>query len=175
MEAQLCGGVFETRATVFGRIIPFDEVVGSRRGVVAALHAEQEVPTSHARDFVRHGLGRPAFGAVDTTFSARPWLVLQAAQSHHDRLVWHSIVEQAERKDNLILKICWFQEAFNIPPSRTVNIDETSLRLLPLRRVGWLRGGEHARAITGNEKEFTFLAQVMHKGKTSPVLPPRPC
>ena len=87
-----------------------------------------------------------------------------------------------------MLKICWFQETFNIPPSHTVNIDETSLRLLPLRRVGWLRAGEQARAVTGNEKEattvtlamtmspevFTFLAQVIHKGKTSAVLPPRP-
>ena len=58
------------------------EVVGSRRGgVVAALHGEQDVPTSHARDLVRHGLGRSAFQLVDTAFSARPWLVPQAAQS----------------------------------------------------------------------------------------------
>ena len=52
-----------------------------------------------------------------------------------------------------MLKICWFQEKFNIPPSHTVKIDETSLRLLPLRREGWLRAGEQTSAITGNEKE----------------------
>ena len=109
-------------------------------------------------------------------------------QPSHDKLVWHSLVEQTERKDSFMLKICWFQETFNIPSSHTVNIDETSLRLLPLRPEGWLRTGEQASAITGNEKEattvtlamtmspevFTFLAQVIHKGKTSAVLPPRP-
>ena len=114
-------------------------------------------------------------------------LGLSYKQPNHDKLVWHSLAEQADRKDNLMLKIRWFQETFNIPPSHTVNIDETSLRLLPLRRVGWLRAGEQARGITGNEKEattvtlamtmspevFTFLAQVIHKGKTSAVLPPR--
>ena len=77
---------------------------------------------------------------------------------------------------------------FNIPPSDTVNVDETSVRLLPFRREGWLRTGEQASAITGNEKEattvtfamtmspevFTFLAQVIHKGMTSAVFPPRP-
>ena len=46
-----------------------------------ALHGEQVVPTSHARDLFRHGLGRSAFRVVDTAFSARAWLVLQAAQS----------------------------------------------------------------------------------------------
>ena len=115
-------------------------------------------------------------------------LGLSYKQPNHDKLVWHSLAEQADRKDNLMLKICWFQETFNIPPSHTVNIDETSLRLPPLRRVGWLRAGEQARAITGNEKEattvtlemtmspevFTFLVQVIHKGKTSAVLPRRP-
>ena len=111
-----------------------------------------------------------------------PGLGLSHKEPNHDKLVWHSLA--AERKDNLMLKICWFQETFNIPPSHTVDIDETSLRLLPLRRVGWLRAGEQARAITWNEKEattmtmspevFTFLAEVMHKGKTSAVLPPRP-
>ena len=115
-------------------------------------------------------------------------LGLSYKQPNHDKLVWHSLAEQADRKDNLMLKICWFQETLKIPPSHTVNIDETSLRLLPVRRVGWLRTGEQTRAITGNEKEattvtlamtmspevFTFLAQVIHKGKTSAVLPPRP-
>ena len=108
-------------------------------------------------------------------------LGLSYKQPNHDKLVWHSLAEQTERKDNLMLKICWFQETFKIPPSHTVNIDETSPRLLPVRRVGWLRTGEQTRAITGNEKEattvtlamtmspevFTFLVQVIHKGKTS--------
>ena len=50
------------------------EVVGGRRGgIVAALHGEQDVPTSHARDLVRHGLRRSSFRAVDTAFFARPW------------------------------------------------------------------------------------------------------
>ena len=45
---------------------------------------------------------------------------LSYKQPSHDKLVWHSLVEQTERKDNFMLKICWFQETFNIPPSHTV-------------------------------------------------------
>ena len=115
-------------------------------------------------------------------------LGLSHKQPNHDKLVWHSLAEQAEHKDNLMLKICWFQETFNIPPSHTINIDETSLQLLPLRRVGRPRAGEQASAVTGNKTEATkvtlamamslevstFLAQVIHEGNTSAVLPPRP-
>ena len=54
----------------------------------AALHGEQDVPTSHARDLVRHGLRRSAFRAVDTAISARPWLVIQAAQSRQAGLAF---------------------------------------------------------------------------------------
>ena len=71
------------------KTIPCDEVVGGRRGgIVAALHGEQDVPTSHARDLVRHGLRRSAFRAVDTAISARPWLVIQAAQSRQAGLAF---------------------------------------------------------------------------------------
>ena len=80
MEAQLCAGVLETWVTAVARTIRFDELVGSRPGgIVAASHGEQDVPTSHARDLVRHGLRRSAFRAVGTAFSAWPWLLLQFA------------------------------------------------------------------------------------------------
>ena len=59
-----------------------------RGGIVAALHEEQDVPTSHARDLVRHGLRRSSFRAVDTAFFARPWLVIQAAQSQQAGLAF---------------------------------------------------------------------------------------
>ena len=140
--------------------IPCDEVVGGRRGgIVAALRG------SRMYQLLMH----ETLSATDC--DDRPserWtrrflrdLGLSYKQPNHDKLVWHSLAEQADRKDNLMLKICWFQETLNIPPSHTVNIDETSLRLLPLRRVGWLRAGEQASAITGNEKEATTVTLAM--------------
>ena len=79
--------------------IPFDEVVGSRRGgIVTALHGEQDVPTSHARDLVRHGLRRSAFRAVDTAFSARHWPLLQAAQSRQAGLAFACGADRTQRQ-----------------------------------------------------------------------------
>ena len=98
VEAQLCTNVFETRATAVAQTIPFDEVVGSHRGgIVTALHGEKDVPTSHARDHVRHGLRRSAFRAVDTV-SARPWLVSQAAQSRQAGLAFACGADRTQRQ-----------------------------------------------------------------------------
>ena len=58
-------------------------------------------------------------------------LGLSYVQPSHDKLVWHSLVEQTERKDKLMLTICWLQETSNIPPSHTVNIDLSSIAASP--------------------------------------------
>ena len=39
-------------------------------------------------------------------------LGLSYKKPSHDKLVWHSLVEQTERQDNLMLKICWFPGDF---------------------------------------------------------------
>ena len=75
----------ETPWTAVAQTIPCDEVVGGRRGGIVALCMGS--PTSHARD-LRHGLRRSSFRAVDTAFFARPWLVMQAAQSQQAGLAF---------------------------------------------------------------------------------------
>eukprot|EP00971_Amphidinium_carterae_P320588 6372184-Amphidinium_carterae.1 len=78
-------------------------------------------------------------------------------QPKKDTLTYHNDYERVERIENLRLKSVWFQETYAISEQRTVNIDETACRLLPLHASGWLQRGKENVAIQGDHRQSTTV------------------
>ena len=94
---------------------------------------------------------------------------------------------QRDLTQNLREKIAWLAHTWGIPPARILNLDETSLRLLPSSDSGWSERNEKAKqlvdgkrqvtctlAMTMQPSSFGIHAQLIYAGKTPRVLPMGP-
>ena len=94
---------------------------------------------------------------------------------------------QCDLNQNQRLKIAWLAHTWGIPPTRILNLDETSLRLLPSSDFGWSVRNERAKhlvdgkrqvtctlAMTMEPSSFGIHAELIYAGKTPRVQPMGP-
>jgi transposase len=89
---------------------------------------------------------------------------------------------QADLTENLLLKMVWLRRFHNIEESRTINVDETAMLLLPLAQRGWSPTGQKSLQCSKENQFVTvtlampirqgpLLANIVFKGSTDKSLP----
>ena len=85
-------------------------------------------------------------------------------------------------QQNLQQKVLWTQHKFGIADARVINVDETSLRMIPVSATGWSVKGEKTKQVQAGKSNITAtlavpmlqgpsFCQLIFGGKTSAVLP----
>ena len=85
-------------------------------------------------------------------------------------------------QQNLQQKVLWTQHKFGIVDARVINVDETSLRMIPVSATGWSVKGEKTKQVQASKSNITAtlavlmlqgpsFCQLIFGGKTSAVLP----
>ena len=121
------------------------------------------------RHLRRHGSGarqnRCGLAAVDTVgahLSVEAGAVIQACRRQQE--------------------VLWTQHKFGIADARVINVDETSLRMIPVSATGWSVKGEKTKQVQASKSNMTAtlavpmlqgpsFCQLIFGGKTSAVLP----
>jgi DDE superfamily endonuclease len=134
-----------------------------------ALEIECSVSIAWTKEFLQH-LG----------------MSYKASAGPQDKLVDPDVLEDARR--NLQEKLVWTRHEHGVPWSRVVNLDQTSIRVLPTAGRGWGALGKDARWPGDARRQVTcalccpmawgaldeLLAQIIFNGKTAASLPSGP-
>ena len=93
-----------------------------------------------------------------------------------------ALAVKLDLQQNLQQKVLWTQHKFGIADARVINVDETSLRMIPVSATGWSVKGEKTKQVQAGKSNITAtlavpmlqgpsFCQLIFGGKTSAVLP----
>ena len=93
-----------------------------------------------------------------------------------------ALAVKLDLQQNLQQKVLWTQHKFGIADARVINVDETSLRMIPVSGTGWSVKGEKTKQVQAGKSNITAtlavpmlqgpsFCQLIFGGKTSAVLP----